>query len=91
MTEATGKRGRGRPAVHVDGAARQAAWRERQQIEAAEGWLALQRVERPTLPFVQQLVARLLERSGDPAAVRRALMDQLADPDAAGAGGVPTT
>lgn len=85
MADAAGKRGRGRPAVHVDGAHRQAAWRERQQIEAAEGWLALQRIERPTLPFVQQLVGRLLERADDPAAVRRALMDQLA-----GAGGTTT-
>jgi hypothetical protein len=73
----TPKRPRGRPAQHLDAAARQAAYRERQETEAAEGFIALRLTEKPTLAFVELMIDRLLTQATDPDALRRALRVRL--------------
>lgn len=72
------KRSRGRPAVYLDGADRQAAYRERQADEAALGQAAQALIARPTPAFVRLMVGRLLDQATDREAVRVELAAYLA-------------
>lgn len=84
MPEGTGRRGRGRPALYLDAADRQAAFRERREIAVLKGEAAVAMTDQPTLPFVKLLVDRLLAQSSDPERVRVELACYLA------AAGTPT-
>lgn len=81
----TRKRARGRPAVYLDDADRQAAFRERRDNEAALGQGARALIDRPTPTFVRLMVDRLLDQAADPEAVRVELAAYLAE-----AGSAPT-
>lgn len=72
------RRRAGRPAKHLDHADRQAAYRERQALAAAEGEAAKTLIAKPTPAFVLLMVKRLLDQAQDPAAAKAALLGQLA-------------
>lgn len=78
MGEKAMVRGRGRPAVHLDGAARQEAYRERQAGELAKGKALIAITDAPTRAFVRLMVGRLLTQAADPEAERQALADYVA-------------
>ncbi|PWC89817.1 hypothetical protein TSH100_04040 [Azospirillum sp. TSH100] len=71
------KKRRGRPAVHLDQADRQAAYRERQANAQALGEVARQALDRPTPAFLKRLIARALDQADDPEALRADLADHL--------------
>lgn len=68
MTASDKGGGRGRPAIHLDGADRQAAYRDRQAHQAALGEAAVFLTTNPTPDFVKVMIGRLLDRASDPAA-----------------------
>lgn len=72
-----GKR-RGRPAVYLDDADRQAAHRERAARRAAVGDVLSTLTSRPTPAFVKLMISRLIEGADDPAAARAELAAYLA-------------
>jgi len=80
------KRPRGRPAVYLDAADRQAAFRERRDNEAALGQGARALIARPSPAFVRLMIDRLLDQAADREAVRVELAAYLAR-----AGVAPTT
>lgn len=67
-------RKRGRPALYLDNVDRQAAYRERQNNEAALGAAARRIVEKPTPTQVAKLAARTVGQAADPAATAQALV-----------------
>jgi hypothetical protein len=76
MTDPIKKR-RGRPAIHLDQAARQAAFRERQADAATLGAVARRALDRPTPAFLKRLIARAIDQADDPAALQADLMAHL--------------
>jgi hypothetical protein len=75
---AQARRGRGRPARYLDGADRQAAFRERRADEAALGEAARALIGKPTPAFVKLVIDRLLDQATDREAVRVELAAYLA-------------
>lgn len=68
------KRKPGRPAVHLDGADRQAAYRERCAHRSAVAEAALFLTTKPTPDFVRLMVERLLAQARDPAEAKADLL-----------------
>lgn len=77
---------RGRPRVHVDDAARAAAWRDRQATSVACGEMALTVLDRPTTLLIQRMSAKIVQAAEDPAAVAVDLVKALLDGIEEGAG-----
>lgn len=71
------RRRRGRPAVYLDDADRQAAHRERQLTRAAMGEAAMALCEKPSPAFVKLMLKRMIEQASDPVAARAELVDYL--------------
>lgn len=71
------KRPGGRPRQYLDDADRQAAFRDRQADSLALGAAARALIAKPTLPFVELMMARLLEQTSDRDAMRAALLAKL--------------
>ncbi len=70
---------RGRRPKHIDAADRQRAYRERKADEAARAWRLKVQTERPTVAFVRQLAARLVEQSDDPRQAMTAVMEAIGE------------
>ncbi len=71
------KRPVGRPRQYLDDADRQAAFRDRQADSLALGGAARALIAKPTLPFVELMMARLLEQAPDRDAMLAALLANL--------------
>lgn len=72
------QRRRGRPAIYLDDADRQAAHRDRRETQASADALTAARVKRPSAAFVKELMDRFIRQAGDPVAARADLAAYLA-------------